>query len=41
MYEKLNLESSEKGWTCRVWQNTSSDGDMLDGLEWLKEHFNP
>ena len=22
-------------WTCRRWRNTSSDGDMLDDLEWL------
>ena len=39
-YHKLQIQEVEKvqrtaaRWTCRRWRNTSSVGDMLDGLEW-------
>ena len=37
----LQMNQVEKGqrtavqWTCRIWRNTSSAGEMLDELEWL------
>ena len=39
-YSKLQInqleevQSTAARWTCRRWWNTSSDGDMLDELEW-------
>ena len=39
-HSKLQINQIEKvlrtaaRWTCRRWRNTSSDGEMLDELEW-------